>query len=162
MLCSVTCFYFLKDGVPYCDDGGAGTAVKCGEAANEKTPELVWAKVLTWAPAVDTGGAKPGSNPPWANEPDVGAGGDNCGGTKFDSLGAMGGTRAAKDGGGAGRPYRWAGGANLGGPYTCAGKIGVFAWKGGAYWPDIKAASPKIITALKERNITVRYRPTYN
>jgi len=38
---SVTCFYFLKDGVPYCDDGGAGTAVKCGKAENEKPPELV-------------------------------------------------------------------------------------------------------------------------
>ena len=67
-----------------------------------------------------------------------------------------------KDGGGAGRSYRWAGGANLGGPYTCAGEIGGFAWKGVAYWPDIKAANPKIITALKERNFAVRYTPTYN
>jgi hypothetical protein len=74
----------------------------------------------------------------------------------------MGGTRAVKDGGGAGRPYRWAGGSNLGGPYSCAGKIGGFVGKGGAYWPDIKAANPKTITALKERNFAVRYRPTYN
>jgi len=60
------------------------------------------------------------------------------------------------------RSYRWADGANLGGPYTCAGEIEGFAWKGGAYWPDIKDANPKIITALKERNFAVRYRPTYN
>jgi hypothetical protein len=47
-------------------------------------------------------------------------------------------------------PYRWAGGANLGGSCTCAGEIRGFAWKGGAYWPDIKAANLKIITVLKE------------
>jgi len=38
---SVTYFYFLKDGVAYCEDGGAGTAVKCGKTANEKPPEVV-------------------------------------------------------------------------------------------------------------------------
>lgn len=118
--------------------------------------------MLVWVPAVDTEGANPESNPSLANEPDIGAGGDNCGGTRFDSLVTKGGRRAVKDGGGAGRPYRWAGGANLGGPYTCAGEIGGFAWKGGAYWPDIRAANPKIITALKERNIAIRCRPTYN
>jgi hypothetical protein len=67
-----------------------------------------------------------------------------------------------KDRGGAGRPYRWAGGVNLGGPYTCTGEIGGFAWNSGAYWPDIKAANPKIITALKERNVAVRYKLTYS
>ena len=65
-----------------------------------------------------------------------------------------------KDGGGAGRPYRGVGGANSGGPYTCAGEIGGFTREGGAYWPDIKAANPKIITALKHRNVSVKY--TYN
>jgi len=67
-----------------------------------------------------------------------------------------------KDGGGAGRPYRWAGGPNLGGQDICAGEIGGFARKVGEYWSDIKGANPKIITALKERNVAVRYRPTYN
>jgi hypothetical protein len=56
-----------------------------------------------------------------------------------------------KDGGGAGRSYRWTGGANLGGPYTCAGEIGGFAWNDGAYWQYIKVANPKIITTLKKK-----------
>jgi hypothetical protein len=51
---------------------------------------------------------------------------------------------------GAGGPYNGTGGAKSGGPYTCAGKMGGFAARGGAYWPDIKVANPKMNTACKK------------
>jgi hypothetical protein len=51
---------------------------------------------------------------------------------------------------GAGGPYSGAGAARSGGPYTCAEKTGGFTTMGGAYWPDIKDANPKMYTACKK------------
>jgi hypothetical protein len=136
-----TCIYFLKDGVSYCDDGCARIAVNDVGAEKKNIPAVAWTEELAWALAVGAGGANPENDPNWPEELPrasvTGIGGDNCGGTRPDWPVAKGWTSAMNGWRGAGGPYSGAGAAKSGGPYTCAGEMGGFAARGGAYWPDI-------------------------